>query len=212
MKLHRFFIATAGLMVSSCLTTSSYAFMADAATSPSNENADIVAVTSRLSEELAAGETSCEAMLEKLDDALATIDAGLDAGVTDELAYLRSRERIVEMRLSLPCLGDQLAGEMIGEPLHGEVISDVVVGEQIVGGEIHGHHLDEHGGPIFGGGGTMGGGSFATGGGGGGAGGGLGGGGGLGLLAAGGIAAAIAIPLAVDDDDEPGVVVSVSAP
>lgn len=215
MKLHRLFTATAGLAIVTCLASPTYAFMAGAPDSAQPEKADITAVASGLSQELAAGKTACDVMLTKLDDVLARIDTSLDAGVSDELAYLAARERIVQMRLSLPCLAERLAMQdveiMAPAPVPGEVIADVVVDEQIVGEEVLPGMAPFQGSVSYAGGGSVGG-NFAAGGGGGGAGGGLGGGGGFGLLAAGGIAAAIAIPLALDDDDEPGDAVSRSEP
>lgn len=182
----------AAALVAGCsfaTATPSYAFMTESAEVATPEGTvDITQVVDQLRQELKAGKTECDAMLSKIDAAIEQIDAALDKGVADEKAYLGLRDELVEMRLTLPCLAKELtAGEMGGEIISDNLISETVIGETEVGGPA--------GAPMAGSTGSTGGG------------GGAGGVGGAGIspLALGGIAAAIAIPLAVSDDDEPGV-------
>lgn len=154
---------------------------------------DITSTVDSIREELKAGETACETMLSKIDAAINSIDAALDKGIADEKKYLGLRDELVELRLELPCLGNELTQEP------GTIISDTVISETPIGTVSEDDRRPA--GAVFGGGGAaMGGGGF-----GGGAGGGIAGGlGGIGPLALGGIAAAIAVPIAAGANDNPG--------
>jgi len=158
---------------------------------------DMVEAVGLLRDELKAGETTCDVMLVKIDEAIVRVDAALEEGVTDERKFIGLRDELVEMRLSLPCLADKLA--------QGEVILDSVpMADPIPMGDVAPVAL----GSVDGGcsdcggaaGGYVGGGSAS--GSGGGSAGGIGGIGGSPLALA-GLATAIALPLALDSD-EPG--------
>ncbi len=171
----------------------SYAFMMQAEEATVGL-VDITQTVDSIREEMKAGETACEDMLTKIDAAINSIDAALDKGIADEKKYLGLRDELVELRLELPCLGNELTQDP------GTIISDTVISETPIGpvNEDDGRPV----GAAFGGGAPMGG---AAGGIGGGAGGGIAGGlGGIGPLALGGIAAAIAVPIAAGANDNPG--------
>ena len=175
----------------------SYAFMMDAAEATAVGTVDLTQAVDGLRQELKAGKTTCKEMLGKIDAAIEQVDSALDTGVADEKKYLGLRDELVEMRLNLPCLAEELAAE-------GEIVSDTVISQTSMG-----EQENRDGGAFFEGGTagrSVGGGGAAGGGGFGGGGGGLGGGGigGLGPLALGGIAAAIAIPVALGGNNNPG--------
>jgi hypothetical protein len=181
-------IAFAAMFASttSFISAPSYGFMVDVAQTATTASTDLTQVVDELRQELKADQTSCKEMLSKIDAAIAQVDSALDIGVADETKYLGLRDELVELRLDLPCLADELAQADAGQVVSDTLLSEQVIGEDVVGGPS---------------GGMVGGGS--SGGAGGGAGG-AGGGGGLGPLAIGGLAAAIAIPAALSGDDDPG--------
>ncbi len=174
--------ALAGLFTFTSAPTSRAFMMETAEVATAEGSTDITQVVDQLREELKADKTTCADMLAKIDAAIERIDASLEVGVADETKHLALRDELVEMRLSLPCLGQELAQ---GPSTDGAIISDTVVSEQVIEERRVG-------------GAPAGSGSGGGGGAGGGAGGGLGG---LGPAAViGGVAAAIAIPLAVSDN------------
>ncbi len=69
---------------------------------------DITQTVDSIREELKSGEIACETMLTKIDAAIASIDSALDKGIADEKKYLGLRDELVELRLELPCLGNEL--------------------------------------------------------------------------------------------------------
>lgn len=180
--------------ISSVVGSPSYAFMTESTEVATAEGSvDLTKAVDELRQEVKAGETECDVMLGKIDAAIEQVDSALDKGVADEKMYLGLRDELVEMRLSLPCLANELTQEgMAVDDLGGSIVSDELVSEEVVGEEV------------LGGMGTSGG---VTGGMAGGAAGGAGGG--ISPLAIAGIAAAIAIPVAVSDN-EPGDAVSPS--
>lgn len=183
-------IAFAALVasVSAFIPVYSYAFMMDADESASVGSIDLIQSVDELRQELKTGETACKEMLAKIDAAIEQVDSALDTGVADEKKYLGLRDELVEMRLSLPCLSEELA------QTEGAIISDTLVDQQAIGEQVV---ADQEGQSMVGG-------SSAGGFGGAGGLGGAGGIGGFGPLAIGGIAAAVAIPLALSGDDNPG--------
>ncbi len=187
-QIKQFALALAVAAASVGVSGNSYAFMMQA-----DENTvslvDMTQTVDGLRQEFKAGETSCEALLAKIDEAIASIDGALERGVADEKKYLGLRDELVELRLELPCLGNELTQEPA------PVVTEPVFEEPVLGSEVVGAPM-----PAGGALGAPAGGGF-----GGGAGGaGLGGGLGIGPLALGGIAAAIAIPVAVAANDDPG--------
>lgn len=194
----RFAIAALVAGFSGAVSSPSYAFMTESTEVATAEGSvDLTKAVDALRQELKAGETSCDAMLGKIDAAIEQVDAALDKGVADEKMYLGLRDELVEMRLSLPCLASELAQEGMvgGDGGAGGIVSDTVIGEQVIGEEI------------IGGGAT--GSTGMVGGGAAGAAGATGGAAGISPLAIAGIAAAIAIPVATSDS-EPGDSVSPS--
>jgi len=173
----------------------SHAFMVDAAESASVGSVDLTQSVDQLRQELKTGETACKEMLAKIDAAIEQVDSALDIGVADEKKYLGLRDELVEMRLSLPCLSEELT------QAEGDVVSDTMVDQQVIGEQVVAGEEDQS---MVGG--AFGGSSAGNAGGFGGSGGlgGAGGIGGLGPLALGGIAAAIAIPVALSGNDDPG--------
>jgi hypothetical protein len=196
----RYALAAALAGVSSFATSPVHAFMMEADVAAVEGSVDITATVDQLRQDWKAGETKCELMLEKIDAAIEQVDASLDKGVVDEKKYLGLRDELVELRLELPCLAEELTQSMINDG--STLLSETVIGEAApcVGCDGSGSA----------GAGMAGGGGSGLLGGGGGAGG-AGGIGGIGPLALGGIAAAIAIPLAVGSDD-PGTPASPSTP
>jgi len=167
----------------------SHAFMVDADESASVGSVDLTQSVDVLRQELKAGETACNEMLAKIDAAIEQVDSALDIGVADEKKYLGLRDELVEMRLSLPCLSEELT-QAEGDVVSDMVVDQQVVGEQVIGGEVTtGMTGGAAGGSSAGGSGGLGG---------------AGGIGGLGPLAIGGLAAAIAIPVALSGDNNPG--------
>ncbi len=187
-------------------TQPSHAFMMgsdDAATITAD--ADIVQSVDQVRTQWKAGSTECDVMLAQIDKAISQIDAALDKGVADEAKYLGMRDELVEMRLSLPCLANELAQDamVIGdEPLMTTdvmgtaettmtdgVVSDVLIGSTPLDGTSTGGAVGGGQGASFGGG---------TGGGGAAGAGGIGG-----FAALAGIGAIIAV--SVDDNSNPGI-------
>jgi hypothetical protein len=197
----RFALAALVAGLSSAISSPSYAFMTESTEVATAEGSvDLTKAVDQLRQELKAGETECDAMLGKIDAAIEQVDAALDKGVADEKMHLGLRDELVEMRLSLPCLANELTQEGVPmDDLGGSVLSEQVIGEEVIS--------DDGLAPFGATGGIAGGG--ATGGvAGGAAGGGLAGG--ISPLAIAGIAAAVAIPAATSGDDEPGDAVSPS--
>lgn len=62
-------------------------------------------IVQSLRDEIAAGETKCDSMLEKLDLAIDQIDDKLDDGVSNEEEYLTARDELVQMKYNLDCYG-----------------------------------------------------------------------------------------------------------
>lgn len=107
MKMPRFAQFVLAAILATSLHSSSYAFMV----SPIEESVtriDLDEMVKSFREEIAAGETKCTDMLEKLDAALEQIDDRLDEGVTNEDEHLDARDAIVEMRFGLDCLAQKL--------------------------------------------------------------------------------------------------------
>jgi hypothetical protein len=184
---------------SGVVSSPSYAFMTESTEVATAEGSvDLTKVVDQLRQEVKAGETECDAMLGKIDAAIEQVDGALDKGVADEKMYLGLRDELVEMRLSLPCLANELTqeGMPVGD-VGGSIVSDELIGEQVVGEEVLGGMSGSAG--MAGGttGGAFGGGAAG------------GAAGGMSPALIGGLAAAIAIPLAVSDD-EPGDAVSPS--
>lgn len=193
----RFAIAALVAGFSGAVSSPSYAFMTESTEVATAEGSvDLTKAVDALRQELKAGQTSCDAMLGKIDAAIEQVDAALDKGVADEKMYLGLRDELVEMRLSLPCLASELAQEGMvgGDGGAGAIVSDTVIGEQVIGEEIIG-------GGATGSTGMVGGGSAGAAG--------ATGAAGISPLAIAGIAAAIAIPVATSDS-EPGDSVSPS--
>ncbi len=216
MKLQHLLSAIAGLTLVAATATPSFAFMNEGQ-SVDSKSAGMSSMVESLREEVAAGNTACVDMLNKVNQAVAEIDSRLDAGVADEAGYLDARASLLKLRSDLPCLAEQLTQmqeEMMMEqmPSNAEIISDELLSEETLGGSIvQGGELGSTGyaSGMSSGGYATSGGSF---GGGGGAGGGLAGGGGLGGLASlGALGAAIAVG-ASNDNNSPGVVISPSTP
>lgn len=190
------------------LAQPSFAFMVDATdVVASPGELDLTATVDLLRLELQSEGMECELMLGKIDGAIELVDAALDKGVVDEKKFLGHRDELVAMRLSLPCLGNDLAQDIASD---GEVIlSESAIGESVLGGPTGDSRDSAMGSSMagalsVGGVGATGGGGATAGGGGAGS-----GTGGMSPLLLGGLAAAIAVPLAVGDDD-PGVVASPS--
>ena len=197
----RFAIAALVAGFSGAVSSPSYAFMTESTEVATAEGSvDLTKAVDALRQELKAGQTSCDAMLGKIDAAIEQVDAALDKGVADEKMYLGLRDELVEMRLSLPCLASELAQEGMvggdGDGGVGPIVSDTLLGEQVIGEEVIGGGAS----------GSMGTSGVLSGGASGGA---AAGGAGIGPLAIAGIAAAIAIPVATSDS-EPGDSVSPS--
>lgn len=206
----------AAAVVMTTLSSTCYGFMAEGGSLDSN-NDSLATLVTGLQTDIKEGKVECSVILGRINTAVEAIDARLDAGVADETEYLATRVSLLEMRADLPCLSEELTKADLGE----SILSDTVVAEQTIGSEVVGAPtgapmLDGtfvDGGMIGGGmsGGAVGGGMIMGGGGGAAGGGMLGGGGigGIGMLGA--IGAAVAIPLATDDDNNPGNVVSPSS-
>jgi len=201
MKLIKYVAMAAIIAGSNAVSTpSSFAFMMGAVDATATGGIDtLTATVASIRAEIEAGEIKCEDMLEKINAAIEQIDVTLDKGVLNEKIFFGLYDELVELRLDLPCLGNELA-QGLGDG--STVISEPVVAEQVVGSPAAAGGCVNCGGTPGLAGGGGGGGGFA--------GGGAGGmGGGIGPLALGGIAAAIAIPLAVTSDN-PGVIASPS--
>lgn len=191
-------IALASLAaVFSAAAAPSHAFMVAADVVETTEGAvDMTKAVDALREELKAGQTKCNEMLGKIDAAIEQIDAALDAGVADETKYLGLRDELVELRLTLPCMANELtaAGDL---PMDGAPVDGILVDGPMLGDGT----MVEEGGFINSGMGSVGGPQMAVGGSGGSGGAGASGPGLGGLLGIGGLATAIALGV---DDDEPG--------
>ncbi len=202
--LSRFFPILLGLAVLVGAGAQGYAFMMEGDSAPTQDDFDLVQLIEDLEAEIQDDAVECEDMLAKLDSAIEEIDLVLDNGVEDEESYLVARDALIDMRLELPCLGEQLAQSSCAtcSPCTSCGTGSVARSGGSGGGGILG------GGGVVGSGGGFGGGF-------GGGGGLIGGGGGLlssrplRLLAIGGAAIGIAVGAGGDDDD-PGDVATVA--
>ncbi|MGV3486811.1 MAG: hypothetical protein ACO1RT_20515 [Planctomycetaceae bacterium] len=194
-----FALATMVAGLSAGLAAPSYAFMADADAAASVDGvATMTQAVEAIRQELTAGKTTCNDLLAKIDKAIEQIDAALDKGVAEEQQYLGLRDELVELRLALPCVANELAGEVI--------VDDTIIAESVIavpGPMVADGGHDHHGGLVGPGyGGSSSGGGYSMGSGGGGSSGAVGGSGGL--LALGAIGTAVALGVTDDDDDTPG--------
>lgn len=207
--LSRFFPILLGLALLIGAGAQGYAFMMEGDSAPTQDDFDLVQLIEDFEAEIQDDAVECEDMLAKLDSAIEEIDLVLDNGVENEESYLVARDVLIDMRLELPCLGEQLAQNSCSTC---SPCTSCGTGSVSRSGGL----LSGSGGGIFGGGGVVGsGGGF--GGGLGGGGGLIGGGGGgllagspLRLLAIGGAAIGIAVGAGGGDDDDPGAVATVA--
>ena len=133
MKLIKYVAMAAIIAGSNAVSTpSSFAFMMGAVDATATGGIDtLTATVSSIRAELEANETKCEVILGNIDAVIEQIDASLDKGVANEKAFLGLRDELVELRLDLPCLGNELT-QSLGDG--STVISETVIGEQPVAG------------------------------------------------------------------------------
>lgn len=86
------------------IQSNAMAFMAVEVEQPLLIASELSELVDSLHAEVAAGETPCEELLAKLDDALDRIDAKLDQGVVNEDEYLAARDEISSLKYDLECV------------------------------------------------------------------------------------------------------------
>ncbi len=226
MKLQQLFSAFVGVALLGSIAAPSHAFMMDL------DSSNVATLVEALDTEVKAGKTQCSVVLGKINEAIASIDGKLDAGVPNEKSFLSARGQLITLRSSLPCATEQLTQTVDGTKIQdgqviqpgttisdeaidgtGQVVSDdqaagiMFMDGQMVDGQMMGPGIS--GGTIDGGfvdGGFSGGSSFSGGGSFGGGGGGFGaaGAGGLGGLASLGSLGAVVATTASNNDSAGG--------
>jgi len=113
MKTLRIAQAALAMILAVGINSTSHAFMAVPVDQTAAVQMDVTEMVDSFRKEIAAGQTSCEDMLAKLDAALKDIDAKLDAGVANEEAYLTARDDVAKMRYELECVAKELAHDVL---------------------------------------------------------------------------------------------------
>tara|TARA_R110002049_G_scaffold27321_2_gene94056 strand:- start:155105 stop:155713 length:609 start_codon:yes stop_codon:yes gene_type:complete len=125
MNIKQFFRTGLGLALVAMVSVQAVAFMNTIeSVDPAEPATDYVALIDSIAEQLKSDQVDCDAMLEKIDEALGQIDESLDAGVADEESLLAARDALVSMRLELPCRSDELA------------VMQMAVGDAAMGGSV----------------------------------------------------------------------------